>query len=68
MMKWEYLVTWLGLDQSQELKELGQLGWELVTIVLYGNESSRAYFKRPLKPKSESELLYQIDSKRESLV
>ena len=59
-MKWEYLATWLGPDEAKDLAELGKLGWELVTVIL-DNESKRAYFKRPLRTKSEAEILEHFD-------
>lgn len=49
-LKWEYLCTWLNFDEQKDLTELGQLGWELVTILLVENEAKRAYFKRIWNP------------------
>ena len=47
-MKWEYISTWLSYsDDNKSLTELGQLGWELVTVVVDA-ESIRAYLKRPI--------------------
>jgi hypothetical protein len=46
--KWEYLATWLSYSSDdKDMNELGQLGWELVTVIV-DSESIRAYFKRPI--------------------
>lgn len=60
-MKWEYLTTWLGFEEDKDLNELGKLGWELVSVVLCDGESPKAYFKRPLRSKSEAEILKHFD-------
>lgn len=66
-MKWEYWVTVLSaVGEMDSLNDLGQKGWELVSVILQGPYKI-AYFKRPLRTKSENELLYQIDN-RSSLV
>ncbi len=59
-MKWEYLVTWLGFDEGKDLNELGKLGWELVSVVM-DESSKRAYLKRPLRSKSEDEIMKHFD-------
>lgn len=41
-MKWQYLVT----EEDQKLLELGQDGWELVTV-LDRNGRNIFYFKKP---------------------
>lgn len=66
-MKWEYLVTWLGFEENRDLNELGKAGWELVSVVLADGESPKAYFKRPIRPKSEDEIMAHFES-RSSLV
>lgn len=47
MQKWEYKLVngWLTQDQ---LEDLGNEGWELVTTVVgMGNRNMAFYFKRP---------------------
>lgn len=54
-MKWEYLVTQLNRETFKDedrLNELGQSGWELVSV-----DNGIAYFKRPLRTKLEAEIL-----------
>jgi len=63
-MKWEYIYTYLGFNEGEELNEFGKLGWELVSIVLADDELPKAYFKRPLRTKSEAEILAHFDASR----
>jgi hypothetical protein len=65
-MKWEYLATWLGSDEDRDLHELGKREWELVSVVM-DDSSKRAYFKRPLRTKSEDEIMKHFEG-RQSLV
>lgn len=69
-MKWEYIYIKFRWDDGTypedmhyRLNILGKDGFELVTVY-----DGIAYFKRPLRPKSENELLYEIDKGRASLV
>ena len=56
-MRYEYLVGGLGLDWSPQdeqaqLNELGQQGWELVSVAVKEDSKSRVctffYFRRPI--------------------
>lgn len=62
-MKWEYRTMACGCNpfesRSEKLNRLGVDGWELVTI-----DNGIAYFKRPIQPKSEAEILAQFDTKQ----
>ena len=59
-MKFEYMTKQFYKDSSyafeQQLNELGQKGWELVTIVLTRTpykSSKTAYFKREIERKTQ---------------
>lgn len=65
-MKWEYkrlFVSEYGPElidgKYGKLGEYGREGWELVSV-----DNGKAYFKRPIQPKSEAEILAQFDTKR----
>jgi len=64
-MKFEYLTFYLGElndpNQDDTLNNLGSLGWELVTVLLIMDIGCIAYFKRPLRTKSEAEILAHFD-------
>ncbi|MNC15394.1 hypothetical protein D3C75_632100 [compost metagenome] len=54
--KWDYLVS----HNQEEMSQLGQEGWELVSVVQApGGEASRFYYKRPAPTVSESITLEQ---------
>lgn len=65
-MKWEYKYLYPEIDSSDDVKvldivnqlmnQMGQDRWELVSI-----HNNVAYFKRPVQPKSEAEILAQFD-------
>ncbi len=55
MTKWEYTVAFVGIDSAEDMdrvKELGNEGWELVSVLYYriDPEGTEWYFKRPLPP------------------
>ena len=60
-MKWEYLITYLSYGEERDLSGLGKLEWELVAIILPDGELPKAYFKRPLRTKSEDEIMKHFD-------
>lgn len=63
-MKWEYLIVYLKgrsyddprIFPKSEFDKVGIDGWELVSV-----DSGIAYFKRPLRTKSEAEILAHFD-------
>lgn len=62
-MKWEYKTLDLGLyGYEDKLNNLGTEGWELVSVDNYV-----AYFKRPIRTKSEDEIMKHFEG-RQSLV
>ncbi len=62
-MKWEYKPLDLGLyGYEDKLNKLGIEGWELVSV-----DNGIAYFKRPLRTKSEDEIMKHFEG-RSSLV
>ena len=57
-VRWEYKVVAVGLARTEELfNELGQEGWELVTVLAgeKGGIQARAFFKRPLAEPAKKE-------------
>jgi hypothetical protein len=54
MQKWEYHLEYIGsISTDREkiirLNELGELGWELVTVSTeYSGQSNATWFKRPI--------------------
>ncbi len=61
-MKWEYIYAWLGFDEGEELNHYGSLGWELVSIIVEA-EGKKAYFKRPLRTKTEDEIMKHFENR-----
>ena len=62
-MKWEYRTVDLGLyGYEDKLNKAGTEGWELVSV-----DNGIAYFKRPLRSKSEDEIMKHFEG-RQSLV
>ena len=63
-MKWEYfLYRFLSIERLDTLQDrqgifskLGLDNWELISV-----DNGIAYFKRPIQPKSEAEILAQFD-------
>jgi len=50
MTKWEYTSIPIAKMQVQQLNEMGQLGWELVTVVSVPTRNDLDFvFKRPIE-------------------
>lgn len=62
-MKFEYRMMRFNSDEPGYLAlrfgDLGREGWELISV-----DNGIAYFKRPVQPKSEAEILAQLDMKQ----
>lgn len=69
-MKWEYLVIFLDPDQQRDLNKRGDNGWECFQLLVDKEDPTEvtAYFKRPLRSKSEDEIMKHFDEGRSSLV
>ncbi len=65
-MKWEYLTAKVcvphSIPDTAILRGAGLEGWELVSV-----DNGVAYFKRPLRTKSEDEIMKHFEG-RQSLV
>ena len=60
-MKWEYRIIRVTGEiepgyLSKRFSNIGIDGWELVSV-----DNGIAYFRRPIQPKSEAEILAQLD-------
>jgi hypothetical protein len=63
-MKWEYLIT----ENDDHLDELGQKGWELVTVIQQQSQL-KFYFNKPvgnLKERITDEQRHEVYSQLES--
>lgn len=70
-MKWEYKAIGIRQRENEEFEAyrdlvirnfnlVGSNDWELVSV-----DNGIAYFKRPIQPKSEAEILAEFDKPRE---